>query len=46
MITKEKEKKFKKNKLYRFWNFLIYGNSIAIGVFLVDLYSADFFINK
>jgi len=34
MITKEEEKEFKKPKLYRFWNFLIYGSSIAIGVFL------------
>ena len=40
MITKEEEKEFKKPKLYRFWNFLIYGSSIAIGVFLVYLYSA------
>ena len=46
MITKEEEKKFKKPKLYRFWNFLIYGSSIAIGVFLVYLYSAYIFINK
>ena len=38
--------KFKKPKLYRFWNFLIYGSSIAIGVFLVYLYSAYVFINK
>ena len=43
---KEKEKEFKKPKLYRFWNFLIYGTSIAIGVFLVYLYSAYVFINK
>ena len=46
MITKEEEKEFKKPKLYRFWNFLIYGSSIAIGVFLVYLYSAYIFINK
>lgn len=45
MITKEEEKS-KKPKLYRFWNFLIYGSSIAIGVFLVYLYSAYIFINK
>jgi len=44
-IGKE-EKEFKKPKLYRFWNFLIYGSSIAIGVFLVYLYSAYVFINK
>ena len=41
-----KEKEFKKPKLYRFWNFLIYGSSIAIGFFLVYLYSAYVFINK
>ena len=46
MITKEEEKEFKKHKLYRFWKFLIYGSSIAIGVFLVYLYSAYVFINK
>ena len=46
MITKEEEKGFKKPKLYTIWNFLIYGSSIAIGVFLVYLYSAYVFINK
>ena len=47
MITKEEEKKeFKKPKLYKIWNFLIYGSSIAIGVFLVYLYTAYVFINK
>ena len=46
MITKEEEKQFKKLKLYKFWNFIIYGSSIAIGVFLVYLYSAYIFINK
>jgi len=46
MITKEEENEFIKLKLYRFWNFLIYGSSIAIGVFLVYLYSAYVFINK
>ena len=45
MITKEEEKNLKP-KLYRFWNFLIYGSSIAIGFFLVYLYSAYVFINK
>ena len=40
------EKEFKKPKLYRFWNFRIYGSSIAIGVFLVYLYSSYVFINK
>ena len=46
MINKEEEKEFKKLKLYPIWNFLIYGSSIAIGVFLVYLYSAYVFINK
>ncbi|MDC3044825.1 hypothetical protein OA098_01940 [Prochlorococcus sp. AH-736-B04] len=46
MITKEEEKESKKTKLNKFWNFLIYVSSIAIGVFLVYLYSAYVFINK
>jgi len=46
MIAKEEETVFKKTKFYRFWNFLIYGSSIATGVFLVYLYSAYVFINK
>ena len=46
MITREKEKEFKKPKLHKIWNFLIYGISIAIGVSLVYLYSAYIFINK
>ena len=46
MITKEEEKEFQKPKLYRLLNFLIYGSSIAIGVFLVYLYFAYIFINK
>ncbi len=46
MITKEEEKEFKKLKLYTIWDFLIYGSSIAIGVFLVYLYSTYIFINK
>ena len=46
MITKEEEKDFKKPKLYKIWNFLIYGSCIAIGIFLVYLYSAYVFINK
>ena len=46
MITKEEEKEFKKPKLYKIWNFLIYGSSIAIGVFLVYLYSPYIFIKK
>ena len=46
MITKKEEKKLKKPELYSIWNFLIYGSSIAVGVFLVYLYSAYVFINK
>ena len=46
MITKEEEKEFKKPKLFKIWNFLIYGIFIAIGVFLVYLYSAYILINK
>jgi len=46
MITKEEEKDFKKPKLNQIWNFLIYGSSISIGIFLVYLYSAYIFINK
>ena len=46
MITKEEEKEFKKPKLYEIWSFLMYGSSIAVGVFLVYLYSAYVFINK
>jgi len=46
MITKEEEKEFKKPKLDRFWNFLIYGISIAIGVLLVYSYFAYVIINK
>ena len=46
MITKEEEKEFKKPKLFKIWNFLIYASSITIGVFLVYLYSTYIFINK
>jgi len=46
MITKEEEKEFKIPKLDKIWNILINGSSIAIGVFLVYLYSAYVFINK
>ena len=45
-LLKKKKKNLKKSKLYAIWNFLIYGSSIAIGVFLVYLYSAYVFINK
>jgi len=46
MITKKEELEFKKPKLFKIWNFLIYGSTIAIGVFLVYLYSTYIFINK
>ena len=46
MIAKKEEKEFKKTKLYKIWNFLIYGSFIAIGFFLIYLYSAYVFINK
>ena len=46
MINNKGEKSFKKPKLFKIWNFLIYGSFIAIGVFLVYLYSAYIFINK
>ena len=46
MISKEEEKNYKKPKISKIWNFLIYGSSIAIGVFLIWLYSAYIFINK
>ena len=46
MITKKDEKEFKKTILFKIWKVLIYGSYIAIGVFLVYLYSAYVFINK
>ena len=46
MITMKEEQEFEKPKLFKIWNFLIYGSSLAIGVFLVYLYSAYIFINK
>ena len=33
MITKKEEQEFKEPKLFKIWNFLIYGSFIAIGVF-------------
>ena len=45
-MSKEEDKEFRKPKLYKIWNILIYGSSIALGVFLVYLYSAYIFINK
>ena len=46
MIIREKEKNYKKPKLSKFWNFLIYGSTIAIGILLIWIYSAYIFINK
>ena len=46
MITKKREQEFKKPKLFKVWNFLVYGSLIAIGIFLVYLYSSYIFINK
>ena len=46
MIIETDEKAYQKPKLYKIWNLLIYGCFIAIGVFLVYLYSAYIFINK
>ncbi len=46
MIRKEEEKNYKKPEISKIWNFLIYGSSIAIGIFLIWLYSAYIFINK
>jgi hypothetical protein len=46
MITRKEEKGFKTPKLFKIWNFLIYGSFIAIGIFLVYLYSSYIFINK
>ena len=43
---KEEEKNYKKPKVSKIWNFLIYGSTIAIGIFLIWLYSAYIFINK
>ena len=46
MVSKEEEKIYKKPKISKIWNLLIYGSAIAIGVFLIWLYSAYIFINK
>ena len=46
MISKEEEKNFINPKISKVWNFLIYGSIIAIGVFLIWLYSAYILINK
>ena len=46
MINEKEKREFKETKLFRIWNFLIYGSFIAIGIFLVYLYSAYVFLNK
>ena len=46
MINKKEEAEYEKPKLFRFWNFLIYGSVFAIVTFLVYLYWAYIFINK
>tara|TARA_Y100000589_G_C26783916_1_gene478949 strand:+ start:263 stop:400 length:138 start_codon:yes stop_codon:yes gene_type:complete len=45
MVNKEEEN-YKKQKISKIWNFLIYGSTIAIGILLIWLYSAFIFINK
>ena len=32
-LLKKEEQEFRKNKLFKFWNFLIYRSSMSIGVF-------------
>tara|TARA_B100001287_G_C22639006_1_gene509099 strand:- start:1113 stop:1253 length:141 start_codon:yes stop_codon:yes gene_type:complete len=46
MIIKKEKKELEQPKLFKIWNFLIYGSFTAIGVFLVYLYSSYIFINK
>ena len=46
MVSKEEEKNYIKPKIIKICNFLIYGSTIAIGVFLIWVYSAYIFINK
>jgi len=46
MVTKEEEKNYIKPKISKIWNFLIYGSTIAIGLFLIYLYATYIFINK
>ena len=46
MITKKDEQDYEKPNLFRIWNFLIYGTFLAVGFFLVYLYSAYIYINK
>ena len=46
MSVKGEEKNYKKPKISIFWNILIYGSTIAIGILLIWIYSAYIFINK
>tara|TARA_Y100000991_G_C21725280_1_gene243956 strand:- start:173 stop:313 length:141 start_codon:yes stop_codon:yes gene_type:complete len=46
MITKKKETEYKKPKLFRIFNLLIYGSFFGIGAFLVYPYSAYILLNK
>ena len=46
MINKKDEQEFKDPKLSKVLNILIYGSFIAIGIFLVYLYSSYIFINR
>ena len=46
MVTKEEEKNYKKPKISKIWNFIIYGSVTGIGICLIWLYSAYIFINK
>lgn len=32
-LLKKEEQEFRKNKLFKFWDFLIYWSSISVGVF-------------
>ena len=46
MISKEEEKNYKEPKISKISNFIIFGSTIAISVFLIWLYPAYIFINK
>ena len=46
MNIKEEEKIYNRPKINIFWNFLIYGITIATGIILIWIYSAYIFIDK
>ena len=46
MNKKKDEQKLKEFKLIKIRNFLIYASYLAIGIFLLYLYSSYIFINK